>query len=157
MVAVAVVVIAAAITAGAIAYFSSKGGGTANVTAASPAPLTIEPGTPTGALSPGSSADVAVQVDNPNPFRVRVGSLVLDTSDGNGFSVDSTHSSAGCTAGNADLSFTSQHVDDFVPPKTGSDDGTLTVDLAGAVAMGAAAADACQGATFHVFLQVAAS
>jgi hypothetical protein len=136
---------------GAFAYFSSTGGGSGSGTVANPAPLVISPGSPLGELSPGTSSDVAVEIDNANPFRVRIGSLV-----GTGFDVDGTHRSAGCTASSAALSFASQAVDRFVPPRTGSVDGHLSLDLSGALAMGTGAADACQGATFSVFVQVGA-
>src|SRR5262249_38269169 len=100
-------------------------------------------------LYPGGNADVVVTITNPNPFAVHLPSLVLDTGQpGNGFAVDAGHS--GCTTGS--LSFNGPQTNggaDFVVPASGH----LDVDLSNAISMSAAAVNACQGATFTVFLK----
>ena len=91
---------------------------------------------------------------NPNPFSVRVGAFALDPQQGQGgFAVDSGHS--GC--GVAELSYARQTnggVGWAVPGRGGTVDGTLTVRLPDALAMSAAAANACQGARVTVYLVV---
>ena len=46
--------------------------------------VTLSPGQPTAALFPGGEAGVTLTVTNPNTASVRVGSLSLDTSPGDG-------------------------------------------------------------------------
>jgi hypothetical protein len=153
---VAAVVLVAALVGGggALGYFRASGVGSGAITAAdATGALTATPGVASADLHPGGSGEVALTVANSSPTPVRLAALVLDTSRGSGgFSVDAGH--PGCT--NADLTFESQ--DDggagwLVPARVGSTDGTLSLRLAGAIAMGAAADDACQGATFTVYLQ----
>jgi hypothetical protein len=89
-------------------------------------------------------------LNNPNAATVRVGSLALDTSQGtNGFAVDAGH--AGCNV-NA-LSFVTQTNGGagYTVPGTGS----VSLTLPNAVSMASSAANACQGAAFTVYLQVA--
>jgi hypothetical protein len=89
-------------------------------------------------------------VTNPNSASIKIGSLSLNTSQGTGgFAVDGGH--GGC--GLAQLSFTTQTNGGNGWTVAGS--GTLPVTLTNALSMGAAAANACQGATFTVYLQVA--
>jgi hypothetical protein len=147
--AIAVVAVAAAVLAGSAAgRWSASGGGTGSSPVGSAAAVTLSAGSPAGALFPGQSADVAVSIANPNAHRVFVGSLALDTAQGTGgFAVDAGH--AGC--GLAALTYTTQTNGGagwFVA--AGS---SLDVQLANAVALGAGAASACQGATFTVYLQ----
>lgn len=77
---------------------------------------------------------------------------MLDTSQGTGgLAVDTSHS--GC--GLATLSFTTQTnggVGWTIPAKVGAVDGTLPITLANALAMSTSAANACQGASFTVYL-----
>jgi hypothetical protein len=148
------IVVALAVAAGAIAYWTTSGSGSASATAGTTQAVTISPASPTSALYPGGSADVAATISNPNSVAVHLPSIQLDTSQGtNGFSVDGAHS--GCDV--STLSFTTQTNgggDFIVPPKVGATNGTLAVDLTGAISMGATAANACQGATFTVYLKV---
>ena len=137
----------------AIAYYSSTGSGTGQATIGSPDPITIAAGaTPSSseALFPGHSGSVTAHITNPNPFRVRINSLVLDTSQGtNGFS-----GSGGCDV--SVLSYTTQTNGGLgwdVPKNNGSD-GVLDLDLTGAISMSTSAANACQGGSFTVFLKV---
>jgi hypothetical protein len=142
-------VVALVAASSAVAYWTAAGGGEAQATVTSPDPVTLSAGTPTAFLYPGTSADVAVNITNPNPFQVRVPSLVLDIGEGdNGFAVDSGHS--GCT-----LSALS-----YVPQTNGGNgwdvaaSSTRVLDLANAVSLATSAANECQGATFTVYLKV---
>ncbi|MGV8967114.1 MAG: hypothetical protein ACOH2F_12630 [Cellulomonas sp.] len=94
---------------------------------------------------------MALTVTNPNGFPVRLGSLALDAARGTGkFAVDSTHSTCSVTT----LSFTKQSpVGGWtIPAKVGPTNGSLSIQLADALAMGLDAASACQGASFTVYL-----
>jgi predicted ribosomally synthesized peptide with SipW-like signal peptide len=151
---VAVIVLALLLAVGAFAYFTSTGQGSGVVTAGVAQDVTITAGTPSSELFPGGSADVAATIHNPNDIEVTVPSLVLDTSHGdNGFAVDAGHS----TCDMSSLSFTGQDNSGAgwaVPPKVGTTDGELPLDLTNAISMSNAAANDCQGATFTVYLQV---
>lgn len=141
-------VTAAALVAGAGAFWSTSGLGSGSATAGSPAPVELSPAAPTTALYPGRSGDVAVVVDNPNPHQVFVGALALDPGEGDGgFTVDGAH--GGCEVDA--LSFTTQTNGGdgwFVPAST-----SATLELTDAVAMSTSAASDCQGATFTVHLK----
>ncbi len=136
----------------ALAYFRTIGSGSGPATAGNTQPVTLTSGTPTAALYPAGQADVALTVDNPNLIAVRIGSLSLSTGQGTaGFGVDGGH--AGCAT--SVLSFTTQTnagAGWTVPAKVGSTDGSLSIDLANALAMSASAASACQGGAFTVYL-----
>jgi hypothetical protein len=79
---------------------------------------------------------------------------VIDTSQGSsGFDVDPSHS--GCAVSVLHLTGQTNGGSGFaVPAKVGSTNGNLAVDLTGAISMDATAANACQGATFTVYLKV---
>ncbi len=146
------IAIAAGLAAGAIAYWSANGSGSATTVLTDAQSLSFEPGSPTAQLYPGDDASVAIVATNSNPYFVHIGSLVLDTNDGEPFEADAAHSGCDVSA----LSFTSQDNGGagwHVPPQAGSTDGTLTIDMSSAMAMSATAASACQGATFTVHLE----
>lgn len=131
----------------ATAYFSTSGSGSGSATVGSALPVTIAAGAaPTAELYPGGAGDVTVRISNPNAFGVHVGSLALDTSHGqDGFDA----SPPGCNVGEA-LEFTTQTNGGAgwnVPAN-----GTLDLDLAGSLHMTDTAANACQAATFTVYL-----
>ncbi|AGZ38759.1 LamG domain-containing protein [Actinoplanes friuliensis] len=131
----------------AYGYWGTMGTGSGSAQTGTAAPLTLTPGTPTTRLYPGGSADVAVTVTNPNPYAVRVGRLALDTAQGTGgFAVDAGHAACGV----ASLAFATQSNggDGWTIPANGA----LSLQLAGALTMTTAAANACQGATFSVYL-----
>jgi hypothetical protein len=93
---------------------------------------------------------VVLTVTNPNAGEVRVGSLALDLSQGTGgFGVDGGHAGCGLTS----LSFATQTNGGagWTVPAS----GTLPVTLTNALSMGTGAANACQGATFSVYLKAA--
>jgi hypothetical protein len=103
-------------------------------------------------LFPGGVTNVVLTVSNPNPYSVRIGSLALDTGQGTGgFAVDAGH--AGCAV--STLTFTTQTNGGAgwtVTGRLGAVDGTLSVNLPNALAMGSGAANACQGASYTVYL-----
>jgi len=145
----AAVTAALAVAGGAFAFYTSTGQGGGSASVASPDPLTITAQTPgSGLLYPGASGAVDATISNPNPFPVRVNSLVLG---GSGISVDGPHS--GCDT--AALHYATQDNGGAgwdVPPRVGATNGTLDVALASAISMDTSAADACQGATFTISL-----
>jgi hypothetical protein len=136
----------------AAAVWSAVGAGSGTGKSASTVAVTLTPGTPSTLLYPGSTANVVLTVTNPNAAAVRIGSLALDTARGTaGFAADANH--AGCTL--TTLTFATQTNGTTgwtVPPKSGSVNGTLAVSLANALVMSTSAANACQGATFTVYL-----
>jgi hypothetical protein len=147
-----VVAVALVAAASALAYWTTAGSGAASGAAANAQAVTLSAGTPTAQLYPGGQADVAVDISNPNPFPVPLGSLTLNTGSGTGgFDVDAGHT--GCDL--SVLSFTTQTNGGAgwsLPARVGATNGVLVLDLSAAVAMGAGAADACQGASFRVHL-----
>lgn len=136
----------------AIAYWTTTGEGGGTGTTGATLPLTMSAATPTAQLYPGGQGNVGVTIDNPNAFSVRVGSFSLSLGQGTaGFGVDAGH--AGCPT--SVLSFTAQTNGGAgwsVPAKVGFTNGSLSLDLPGAIAMSASAPNTCQGATFDVFL-----
>jgi hypothetical protein len=139
-----------AIAGAAFAYWAASGQGSAAATTGGTAALTLSPATPTAGLYPGGQAAVVTTVANPNAATVHVGSLALDSTQGTGgFAVDAAHS--GCAV--STLGFTTQTNGGTGWTVPGQ--GSLPLSLTGALSMSASAADACQGATFTVYLKVA--
>ncbi|MFI5934972.1 hypothetical protein [Actinoplanes sp. NPDC051494] len=130
----------------AYGYWSTAGSGSGSATTGAPVALTLTQGTSTGFLYPGGTSDVALMINNPNTFAVRVNQLALDTSQGTGgFGVDAGHSTCGVAA----VSYTTQNNSGGW---TVAASGTLSLSLTGALAMSLSAPNACQGATFRVYL-----
>ncbi len=131
----------------AAAYWITTGSGSAAAGSGTPSALTISPATPTAQLYPGGQASVVLTIANPNAGAIKVGSLALATTQGTGgFAVDGGH--AGC--GLATLSFATQTNGGAGWTVPGS--GSLSVTLTNALSMTTAAANACQGASFTVYL-----
>jgi hypothetical protein len=144
---VAGIAVALAASGAAYGFWSSAGAGTGTSRTPTVSAITLSAGTPVSRLYPGGTSDVAVSMTNPNTFPVRVSSIALDSSLGTGgFSVDASHSGCGLSV----LSFAAQSNggDGWTIPASGS----LSVDLTGSLSMTLAAANACQGATFTVYL-----
>ena len=145
-------VLAVPIGDAASAYWNGSGSGAGSGATGTTLAVTLSPGVPAAGLYPGGQANVALVVSNPNVSPVWVGSFALDTGlSPAGFVVDSGHSGCDVSA----LSFTTQTNGGAgwtVPAKVGAVDSTLTVTLTNALAMGVAAADACQGASYTVYL-----
>jgi hypothetical protein len=133
-------------------FWTGIGHGGASAGAAGSLAVSLSPAASAGRLYPGGSTEVALKIENPNPYGVRVTSLALDAGQGSGgFDVDAPHGGCALSA----LSFTTQTNGGAgwsVAPRVGSTDGSLNVVLANALAMGTGAAAACQGASFVVHL-----
>ena len=134
----------------ASAYWSGPGGGSGAAGTGTTQPVTLTPGTATAQLSPGGQTAVTLTVTNPNLGSVRIGSLALDTTRGNaGFGVDGAH--AGCNT--TSLSFTTQTNDGTGWSLPAG--GAVSLNLPASLSMSTSAANACQGASFTVYLKVA--
>jgi hypothetical protein len=123
----------------------SGGAATTTVTTA----VTISPGTTSHPLFPTGTASggVAVVLTNTNAAAVRVPQLALDATRGSGgYAVDAGHASCPVSG----LSYTTQTNGGagWIVPAAGS----LTLDLANAIALSSTAPNACQGASFTVYL-----
>ena len=136
----------------AVAHWTAGGTGTGTAPTGTATAVTLTNGTPPQGLYPGARADVTLVATNSSATTVTIGSLTLDTAQGTGgFGVDSDH--AGCDV--SALSFTTQTNGGAgwtVPPRAATVDGTLAITLPQAVAMSVDAANACQGASFVVYL-----
>jgi hypothetical protein len=147
------VVLAIATGGVASAFWSGSGNGSGVGATGTTVAVTLGPGTPTAALYPGGRADVVLTISNPNRSAVFVGSLALDTGQGTGgYAVDAGH--AGCNV--STLTYARQTnggVGWTVPARVGAVDGTLSVTLPNALAMGLDAVNACQGAATTVYLK----
>jgi hypothetical protein len=150
------VAVAVAVTVGvggaASAVWTASGGGTGGADTGALQPVALSSGAPATPLFPGGQTAVEVTVTNPNDANAKIGSIALDTSQGSGgFAVDAGH--AGCTL--STLSFTTQTNGGagwVLPPRVGAVDGTLAISLSNALSMSTSAANACQGATFTIYL-----
>ena len=146
------VVVVLAGSALAYAAWTVSGSGQGSATASSAANLTFSAASPSSSLFPGGSSDVATTVNNPNPFPVHITSIGSDLGQGTaGFSVDGGHS--GCNLASLSLSSQTNGGSGWDVPANGS----LNIDLTGALAMSGAAVDACQGASFTAFLTATAA
>lgn len=136
----------------AVAYWGGTGGGTGTAETGDVVPVSLSAGTPTANLRPGATSHVVLTATNSNGSPVRISSLALDTTQGvGGFAVDAGHS--GCDVGA--LSFTTQTNGGSgwtIPGRAGLVNGTSDITLSNAIGMSASAANACQGATFTVYL-----
>jgi hypothetical protein len=142
------------IAVAAAAFASWRGGGNGDATIVLPniQSVTLQPGTQTAQLYPGGDSSVSVVLSNPNSTFIQVGSIVLDPGAPQPFAVDSNHSGCAVSA----LSFVAQDNGGAgwrIPPRAGSTDGSLAIDMPAAMKMSVAAANACQGATFTVQLK----
>ncbi len=134
------------IAAGAYAYFTTTGSGTATATVGTSSAVTLK-GTVTGNLYPGSSSPVTLTVDNPSSGKQRVGTISLEK-----ITPDAGHASCSVTITGGNPDFT---MADVVVNKTyGSGNGqavtptgTLTMNDTGI------SQDACQGATLTLTLK----
>lgn len=133
----------------AFAYVTGSGSGSGSAVTATTQPLIVSPGTAAHDLYPGGVSAVEITVKNPNTGPVNVNSLVLDTAQGtSGFAVDADH--AACGVGS--LSFTNQiggGAGIAVPSG-----GPWPYTVAGALKMSVDAPNACQGATFKIYVKV---
>jgi len=126
----------------AVAAWTSSGSGAANAkagTAAAPTTGTVNASAFTsGLLYPGGPAgDAKVLVNNPNPYPVKVTTIVA-----NGTPTGSGGTGTCTTTG---VTWSSQSPNASVPAG-----GNATLTLAGAVSMSTASEDGCQGALFAI-------
>ncbi len=144
---------ALALGVSALGYFTASGSGSASSTVDDTDPVSLDAGDPVEFLYPGTSADVAVTITNPNPGRVFIGSLVIDPSYGDdGFAVDGAHGDCDLSA----LAYVTQdnNGDGWFVPGSNDPPAELELDLADAISMDTSAASECQGAEFTVYLAV---
>jgi hypothetical protein len=144
------VVLVLAVAGAGYAYWATSGSGSAAADTGTTTELTISPGTPAAQLYPGGQADVLLTLTNPGPAEVRVGALAVDTGQGtDGIAVDGAHSACAVSA----LTFTTQTNGGAGWTVPGG--GSLPITLDDALSMATSAANACQGASFTVYLRVA--
>ncbi len=156
---VVAMVVALGLAGAALAYYTSTGSGSGGAQVGDAQALLISsdvaPGT---ALFPGGSGDVTVRVENPNTFKIHINQIALDTARGEGNSGFDA-SPAGCNLTSVPPALTFSTQDNGangwdVDPKVGSTNGFREFDFANSVHMNVNAVNACQGATFTVYLTV---
>ena len=148
-VAVASVLALLASAGGAFGWFTSIGHGTGSANTAAIQAITLSPATETTPLYPGTDGDVSLTVANPNGVSVRIPSLVLDTSQGTGgYSVDAGH--LGCSLSGVQFNAANATAGWTVPASA----TTYPIDIANGVTLLTSADNACQSATFTVYLKV---
>ena len=136
--------------AAASAFWSGRGIGVGLARTGTTQAVTLSPGTADSQLYPGAQTSVRVNVTNPNAASLRIGALALDTSQGSaGFAVDAGHS--GCNL--SSLSFTTQT--NGGAGFSLSAEGATPIVLPASLSMSASASNACQGASFTVYLSAA--
>lgn len=144
----AAVVVAASGAGVAFAAWTSTGTGTGSAKAGRDTPVTTSANAESvSLLYPGGSGDVALTINNDNPYPVHVTAI-----NGNG---DITSGNAGCTAATNGVTYTNQ-----TNGSTGwtvAAHGSLAVKLTGSIAMSNASVDACQDAVFTVPVTVVAA
>ena len=140
---VAALAVAGILVGVAVAAWTASGSGSGSASATTASNLTISPGTPSTALFPTGSADVAATIANPNKYKVHVSQINLGA-----VTVDAAHS--GCNV--SSVSVTSPQTNGGSGWDIAADGGSVNVSLANAVSMTNGANDACQGATFSVAL-----
>jgi len=130
---------------GAYAYWKTQGSGSGTASVGTPAGVTVVAATasPSGKLIPGGSADLVVQLDNPNAYAVTIVGLAQN---GTVNPVAGTGPGTACTSANTGVS---------VPTATGlnltvASGSGIIVHVASGVSMSTASASGCQGASFRI-------
>jgi hypothetical protein len=127
----------------AFAAWLSSGTGSAYGGAKTSKPLTtvdLSAGT-IADLYPGATGAAVIEIDNPNPYPIRITAVSADTAP---IKVDAAHQAGGCVT--TGVSFTDQTGLSIDVPAG----GTAKASLTGAVKMSNASDNACQGATFTI-------
>lgn len=148
---VAVGTIAAAVLAGgAIAAWSTSTSGNASAKAATASALTLADasGSTTGDLYPGGSGALKLKLSNPNNFPVRITAVTLTS----GGSI--TSSSAACNTAGHGVTFANQT---GLTVDLAANASNEVVTLAGSVQMSTTSANACQGVTFTIPVDITAA
>ncbi len=125
----------------AYAYFTSTGHGSGAASAGTASPVTVvqASGTVNSKLYPGASADLLVELNNPNSYSVNIVGVTAGTGTVTGTSGVST-----CT--NTEVTVPTQTgLSIAVAPGNG-----ILVHIPNGVAMGTTPDSGCQGATFQV-------
>jgi predicted ribosomally synthesized peptide with SipW-like signal peptide len=139
----AAIVVAGLIAGGAFAYFHASGSGSGAATDGSLQAVTVQAvasGSPNSTLVPGGTADLIVQVQNPNSIAVRITSIAQNES-----GTPVVMGGNGCTPANDGVTVTTETgLSISVAP------GTQVVDIAGAASMALSSASGCQGASFDL-------
>jgi hypothetical protein len=144
----AIVALAVGIGSGsAYAFFtaSGSGSGAASVGTAQAVTVVVASGTPSSTLAPGGSADLVVELDNPNSYSVTITGISE-----NGTTVTPVGGSGGCTTANNGVS---------VPTQTGlsiavAAGNNVVVHIPNGAAMSTSSATGCQGASFQIPVNV---
>lgn len=148
---VAVGTVAAAVPAGgAIAAWSTSGArnAAAKATTASALTLADASASTTGDLYPGGSGALKLKLSNPNNFPVRITAVTLTS----GGSI--TSSSPACNTAGHGVTFTNQS---GLTVDLAANASNEVVTLAGSVQMSTLSANACQGVTFTIPVDVTAA
>ncbi|HXX91745.1 MAG TPA: TasA family protein [Acidimicrobiales bacterium] len=133
---------AGVVPGGAYAYFTSQGSGSGAATVGAVSAVSVVDGaaaTTVERLAPGGTADVALQIQNTNPFPL---TLVSVEPAAGSVTPDSAHD--GCTTTGVSFEGASSVQATLAP------DATTAVSLPGAASMDDTSSDACQGATFAI-------
>jgi hypothetical protein len=139
----AITVLVLAATALVYAAWTSTGTGNGYAKAGTAVDLTTSSTAAAASLYPGVDGDVALKVNNPNPYPVQVTDVT-----GNG-AITASGGTGTCTT--TGVTFTAQHGQTInVPAKSGGVDGTTTTTLTGAAHMSNSSDNGCQGATFTI-------
>lgn len=129
----------------AYAYWTSTGAGSGSAAAGTMLTVTVDAtvpvGNPASVLIPGGTADVVLQVTNPNPYPVQVYSV---TPNGPA-TADASH--PGCATTGVTFAGTGAPM---APPVSIAANTTELLTLSGAAAMDQTSQSQCQGATFHL-------
>lgn len=136
------VALTGALAGGVYAYWKTSGSGSGSASVGTAQSVTVQAvasGTPASALQPGGSAELLVQLSNPNSYTVMLVGIAE-----NGTTVTPVGGS-GCTSANAGVS---------VPTQTGLTipvaAGTNVVHIPSGAAMSSGSASGCQGASFQI-------
>ena len=136
-----VMVLTGTLAGGAYAYWTAHASGSGTATVGTVSPVTVEAasGTPTSLLVPNGTADLLVQVTNPNAFAV----TIVGISQSGTVSVTG---GTGCTAANAGVTVPTQAALS-VSIASGSH---VVAHIPGGAAMSSTSASGCQGASFQI-------
>jgi hypothetical protein len=145
------------VTAGtASAYWTTSGSGRGAARSGAAGILGVDSGTTTSALVPGSTADVAAVISNPNDYPLLITSVTTPSGGIPGFTDSQLlWQVPTCDAGHSGVTAvrTTRRPASFVIAPHGS----YTVTLAGAVTMSNESDNSCQGLFFAVAVTVTAS
>ncbi len=142
--------VAGLVTGPAFGYFTARGSGAGTSGTGSLQPVAILAaitGSPSSLLIPGATADLLLQVHNPNPNAVTLTSV----SQGGGVSVTGGSGCTGdpawpATRGNSGVSVPTTAGQSIPIPAA----ATVVVQVPGGASMSTTSASGCQGATFQI-------